>query len=87
MNVRFYENNSGGRYRLTENDYTHLLDSGKWERGRSARRNVWLRTLYGNFRSVRAAQMHFKKVTGLNPNEVGCECCGRPYEFSEEPED
>lgn len=83
MKIRYYSNNSGGSFWLSEADWKNLEEAG-WD-------VVWDRMYdsepYLAFREgleLDEAIEEFERVTGQNSDEEGCECCGQPHYFSEE---
>ena len=76
MLVRFSEMNSGGFFRLTDEQWC-VLSMYEW-RIDYDHHNAFLYC-----RSVRAAIKMWEAITGLDHNTQGCPCCGFPYEFTD----
>ena len=74
MTVEFSENNSGGSWWLDKEQYDALAAAGWKVEGRNAKKK---------FDSLEEGKSEWETVTGANPDEMGCECCGRPYQFWE----
>lgn len=81
--IEFSENNSGGEWWLSADQYDKLKAAG-WEG-----EGVIPGDRYGGRRMVRRglsrkmAIAEWEDVTGEDAYEVGCECCGAPYGFYE----
>ena len=80
MYVEYITNNSGGSWWLSDDDWKALEAAGwrvEWRRflGSSAQRA----TRQGL--KKKEAIDEWKRVTGQNPKEKGCECCGQPHNF------
>lgn len=73
----YWENNSGGHYRLSP-EHWDALESHGWEVNRETRE--------ANLVNVRLddAIAIWAKATGLNPSDLGCPCCGHPHQFNED---
>ncbi len=91
--VEFDENNSGGYWRLSSQDYQKLEAAG-WvvdypdplerRRGRTATtvQFVWARSEdEADTIGGDLAKRHWEIVLGRNAGEPGCFCCGRPFLF------
>src|SRR5574343_270648 len=94
---RFSENNSGGSWWLTKEDYEALFEAG-WiqpepeEKDSPIRRlsqllsggvpYEWRHNVTGKFASIRDAVQSFEKATGKDFFEKGCNCCGAPFSIS-----
>lgn len=79
--VEYSHNNSGGVDWLTSEDWKKLEEAGwtlsSWsnsERIHSAKRTGL---------SLRDAIVEWENVTGLDAAAEGCNCCGRPHDFTE----
>ena len=99
-NSKFYrvgcrENNSGGSYWLTLYQYDKLEEAGF-----SVRRPSEDKKRYYDARGFvvtvaapnediaeRIAKEMFYDATGQNPDDQGCNCCGRPFDFEVETAD
>ena len=80
MYVEYNANNSGGSWWLSDGDWKALEAAGwkvKWYRflGSSAQRA----TRQGL--SLEEAIAEWKRVTGQDPEDEGCWCCGPPHNF------
>lgn len=71
-------NNSGGRWWLSQEDWDNLIKAG-WT---PIHFKGWVR---GAWRALceEAAKAEFDNVTSQFSDELGCECCGPPHNFSE----
>jgi len=78
MKVEYSENNSGGSWWLEKEQYKSLEEAGWKVEGRTATKE---------FDSVAAAKKEWQDVTGGYPDEMGCNCCGRPHRFMETDEE
>jgi hypothetical protein len=92
--ITFSESNSGGRFRLTADDYRALLESGRWGLPEESLERPYIsagdpkefilrHNLSGEFTSAAEAIAHWESVIKVDANAAGCECCGRPYSFYE----
>ena len=75
MNVEYWENNSGGYYRLGTVHWDALALAG-WEVGD---RGATLRGVA----SLEEARASWEKATGLDSKDPGCSCCGKPHQLYE----
>lgn len=81
--IEFSENNSGGSFWLSEENYQALKDIG-WEgEGIVPGERYAGRTLTRTGVSRRVALAEFEDATGWSPYEEGCDCCGQPFNFYE----
>lgn len=94
--ICYSTNNSGGSWWLTDQNWKDLETAG-WEvewvkdQGDSifhkAGEDRWLGALATHASreglSMRMALAEFEDVTGLDPHEQGCDCCGQPHWFYE----
>lgn len=81
--IKMRENNSGGSFWLTEQNYKDLFALG-WEgEGIDPTNRYDGRVLINRVLSKRMALAQFEDVTGYSPDEEGCECCGQPFYFVE----
>lgn len=86
MYTELNENNSGGSFWLTKADYDKLHAAGwvgegiteDYFAGRKIRREGVSR---------RVALAEFQDITGWDPDEEGCNCCGQPFYFSSYDDD
>lgn len=79
MIVRFAHHNSGGDYWLNAEHWKTLEQHGwkiEWE-------DEFATEATKEFKSIRQAKKEFRKLTGFDPNDRGCHCCGQPFEFYE----
>lgn len=99
MKVEYNHNNSGGKWWLTDQNWLDLEAAGwevRWFKsdplsglartlGKGDGR--WLgalaREATKEFPSTEAAIEEWARITGLNPDDDGCSCCGQPHDFSE----
>lgn len=85
MKIEYSENNSGGYFRLKEEHYKALESAGwsvDWKvdttlksLGRQAYRAT-RETLSENM-----AKAEWAALTGFDPDDEGCSCCGQPHNF------
>ena len=82
--VEYSSNNSGGSFWLSDEDWKKLEEAGwevNWEKTR------WLGALAtGATRrglSLKEAIKEWAEVTGQDPADEGCNCCGAPHSFTE----
>jgi len=102
--VELSENNSGGGWWLSDEDWHNLAKAGwvvDWAENRARSNQNWVRNSveqdeHGVWRymgalahdakrygvSLEVAQAEFRDITGQDPDEEGCECCGQPHYFS-----
>lgn len=102
--VELSENNSGGGWWLSDEDWKALERAGwvvDWAENRLKSNTEWLRKSvsqdeHGVWRymgalahdakrygvSLRVAMAEFQDITGQDPDEEGCDCCGQPHYFS-----
>ncbi len=71
--VRYSENNSGGFWRVTDSMWSALEAEG-WRVDRV------FREAFIDLPLSQAIDL-WSAVTGLNPTDSGCSCCGQPHEF------
>ncbi len=76
--VRYSHNNSGGYDWLDADDWAALAAAG-WVLGRSINNRVYDAERTGL--TLDAAVAEWKSITGQDPAEDGCECCGPPHSF------
>jgi hypothetical protein len=80
MYVEYTTNNSGGSWWLSEEDWKALEAAGwkvEWRHflGTSA-----VRATRQGLKKKEAID-EWKRMTGQNPKDIGCECCGPPHNF------
>lgn len=102
--VELSENNSGGGWWLSDEDWKNLEKAGwevEWASKLAESGYDWMRSSvqkdeHGVWRymgalakeakrygvSLRVAMAEFQDITGQDPDEEGCECCGQPHYFS-----
>jgi hypothetical protein len=81
MLIQFYENNSGGYRRLTENNWEALAKNGWDIRNFNSRPSKSGPYASKEFNSVKDAIDEWESLTDLNSKDPGCSCCGDCYEF------
>ncbi len=93
MRIKYYSNNSGGGWWLSDDDWKALEKAGwtvKWQKDdKDGFKDVcgerWLGALATqaekDFSSIEDAENEFQEITGQDPNEEGCRCCGSPHSF------
>ena len=77
--VKYFHNNSGGLDWVHADDWKSLQDAG-WILSDGLGR------IYSAKRiglSLHDAIVEWQSVTGLDPAAEGCNCCGRPHDFTE----
>lgn len=74
------ENNSGGRYWMSENDYAGLEMSG-WTIDRSQRSFYKAFTAASEAIAEDMGKASFNESTDQYADSEGCICCGRPFRF------
>lgn len=99
MVVEYRSNNSGGYWWLDDDQWRKLEASGwnvAWVKDNPKIANKpgedrWLGALATKaskeFPTTEDAITEWSSVTGLDPGEMGCECCGRPHQFYEEDDE
>lgn len=102
--VELSENNSGGGWWLSDEDWHNLAKAGwvvDWASDWANSDDDWKRRAvqqdeHGVWRnmdalahhakrygvSLRVAEAEFRDITGQDPDEEGCECCGQPHYMS-----
>lgn len=81
--IKFSENNSGGDYWLTQKNYEDLMAAGWTGEGINPDNRYDGRRLERRGVSRRVALAEFWDITGWDPDEEGCNCCGQPFYFTE----
>lgn len=93
--VRYSSNNSGGSWWLTD-DHWKALEAAGWVVNWVAKRKVlgiqterWLGALAMEAykpvpagSSLQDAIDDWRRVTGEDPDALGCSCCGQPHNFT-----
>lgn len=95
--IEYRSNNSGGSWWLDDEDWKALEADGwqvEWiandpsrfmaREGRFLGALATSATLVGA--SMAEALESFQRVTGLDPDDSGCDCCGPPHSFYESPD-
>lgn len=80
--VQYSHNNSGGVDWLTSDDWKKLEEAG-WI---LSDRNTYSNRIYSAKRiglSLHDAIVEWESTTGLDAAAEGCNCCGRPHDFTE----
>ncbi len=93
--IEYRSNNSGGSWWLTDQNWKDLESAG-WEvqwvkdqdltfgkKGDTRWLGALATTAIRRDVSLRVAMAEFEDVTGMNPHDQGCYCCGQPHDFSE----
>lgn len=97
MKVKYSSNNSGGFWWLKDEDWFNLEANGwtvEWMRDnpnyRAGEDGRYLGALawyaYKEFPTIEMAEAEFEWITGQDPLEEGCYCCGQPHNFYEDIE-
>lgn len=96
MKIKYSSNNSGGSWRLTDDDWIRLEIAGwtvDWHKNSSSSVFVdddgrFLGALaskaFKKFSSLDEAIEEWEAITGQDAEEQGCECCGQPHNFYQE---
>jgi hypothetical protein len=84
--IRYYSRYSAGYY-MEDDDWFNLEIAGwkvDWitKPGEPLAEFAWREGL-----SLEEAILEWKTITGGDPNEPGCSCCGSPHEFDEVPQE
>lgn len=96
MNVKYSSNNSGGSWWLNDDDWKNLEKAG-WKVGWFKTDKDWQQWHPGDDRFLGGLAMEatrygvtmahaieeWSRITGQNPDEEGCSCCGAPHSFYE----
>jgi hypothetical protein len=98
--VEYTSNNSGGSWRLTDQNWLDLEKAGwvvEWNRDRAAKGDWFHVDADGRFLgalatsatreglSMKQAIAEWEDITGQNSAELGCySCCGAPHSFSDD---
>jgi hypothetical protein len=78
--VKFSENNSGGDWWLSKEQYEKLFKAG-WKPGTTAYDDS-IRSCSKDFETFSEAIEEWEELTGEDASAEGCDCCGPPYSFS-----
>jgi hypothetical protein len=87
MIIEYSSNNSGGYWRLSDEDWQNLEKAG-WKvnwRGRWLGALATSATRKGLTKDEAIAE--FEQVTGQDAYDCGCSCCGIPHNFYQEDEE
>lgn len=81
MNVVYSGNNSGGVWWIPDS-YRGALEQAGWNVSTQGGgvTDAWKE--YPDDANPRDGMEEFVRITGIEPNEQGCECCGPPHSFS-----
>ena len=89
--VTLSQNNSGGSFWLSPSDFDALVADGWVEQEDTMSTSTWGRVA-GDLKldvpvadedaAVTIAKIEFQRVTGQDPDDEGCNCCGPPFSFS-----
>lgn len=101
--VEYQSNNSGGGWWLNDDDWRGLEKAGwevewykpstdgKWHIGDGDKDGRWLGALATRAKrrglSLEDAVREWISVTGQDPADEGCNCCGQPHDFTEYSDD
>jgi hypothetical protein len=90
--IHLHQNNSGGYFWLSDEQFDALLADG-WRvasglnfGGRAAQDLLLDVPVADERAAITIAQIEFQRVTGEDPNAIGCTCCGPPFHFDIEDE-
>lgn len=84
--IEYTHNNSGGVYWLSEKNWQDLIEAGWIVVTTFSKRILSIKRIG---LSMDDAVAEWEKITGLDSQAQGCDCCGMPhafYEFDEEDE-
>lgn len=93
--VEYSSNNSGGQWWLSDKDWKRLEKAGwkvEWYRDNppfgdtaSLHKGRFLGALASRAtreaKSLQEAIEEWEEITGQDPNDEGCSCCGNPHNF------
>jgi len=82
MLITYEANNSGGYWWIKDEHWKKLEDNGwtvRWMNKRFL--GAIAMEAKKDFKNIDDALKDFEEITGLNPYEVGCPCCGEPHYF------
>lgn len=95
MRVEYTSNNSGGSWRLSDDSWRALQaagwtvrwaandpDSARWVRDGRLGGALATRAVSPEVASEDEAISQWEQIVGMNADEQGCSCCGRPHNFS-----
>ncbi len=87
--VTLSQNNSGGSFWLSNEDFDNLIADGWVEPegqtsmfGRVSHDLTLDVPVADEDAAVTIAKIEFQRVTGQDPDDEGCNCCGPPFYFS-----
>jgi len=89
--VTLSQNNSGGSFWLKDADFDALVADGWVESDPSLSVGMWGRVagdltldvpVEAEAAAITIAKIEFQRVTGQDPDDEGCNCCGPPFDFS-----
>lgn len=90
--VSYSSNNSGGRWWLNDDNWRDLEAAGwivRWIReveyyeGAERLLGALAMEAFLPFSTLDEALESFIDITGEDPDDAGCSCCGRPHDFAE----
>ena len=88
MKITYSSNNSGGYWRLKDQDWKNLEAKGwdvDWEKerwlGALAIRATFTSEETEEDEAIEDAKASFTVITGQDVDEKGCNCCGKPHGF------
>ena len=92
VKVHYSSNNSGGSWWLDDDDWNALATAGwdvEWAKDKDPRfideNGRWLGALATraskDFPTLRDGMEEWARLTGENPGDLGCQCCGAPHYF------
>ena len=82
MRISYRNNNSGGTYWLSADDYKKLEAKG-WDRDGAHEVSKYFES-DGVSTPMEIAMDEWEEITGKNSIARGCDCCGPPHVFQEE---
>lgn len=80
--ITYDSNNSGGGWWLSDDDWKNLEEAGwtvDWKDERFL--GALATSAKKDFYSIDEAKAEFERITGQDPEEEGCNCCGQPHNF------
>lgn len=94
INVRYSSNNSGGHWWLNDEDWLNLEKAGwevkwfktdphyqEWHPGDDRFLDALAQEAVRRNTTMGEAIAEWSRITGQDPEEEGCPCCGQPHSF------
>lgn len=83
VKVSFSESNSGGYFRMLQEDYDALADHGWSVQGISGHDRYSGRTANKLFNTLQEGIAEWEAITKRDSTINGCDCCGPSYRFND----